>query len=167
MTDTSRIDVARLAAIDVHVHLEHTGESTDTDRHAAAYFKGGASRDPKDMADYYRSRNMALVVFTVDERLTGVPRPSNDAVVQFAAENPDIAIPFASIDPKGVGELMRIGLEKGRAARPGLEAGICGEHGGDPESIALCRRLGIDYVSCSPPRVPVARLAAAQAALSG
>jgi pyruvate, orthophosphate dikinase len=73
--------------------------------------------------------------------------------------------PFATIDAKGVGELMRIAIEKGRGARPGLEAGICGEHGGDPESIALCRRLGLDYVSCSPPRVPVARLAAAQAAL--
>src|SRR5690606_22248481 len=75
--------------------------------------------------------------------------------------------PFATIDPKGVGELMRVALEKGRAARPGLEAGICGEHGGDPESIALCRTLGVDYVSCSPPRVPVARLAAAQAAIRG
>jgi pyruvate, orthophosphate dikinase len=75
--------------------------------------------------------------------------------------------PFATIDPKGVGELMRVALEKGRAARPDLEAGICGEHGGDPESIALCRSLGVDYVSCSPPRVPVARLAAAQAAIRG
>jgi pyruvate, orthophosphate dikinase len=73
--------------------------------------------------------------------------------------------PFSTIDPKGVGELMRVALEKGRSSRPGLEAGICGEHGGDPESIALCRKLGVDYVSCSPPRVPVARLAAAQAAI--
>ena len=73
--------------------------------------------------------------------------------------------PFATIDEDGVGELMRIGVEKARATRPGLNAGICGEHGGDPESIALCRRLNLDYVSCSPPRVPVARLAAAQAAI--
>ena len=73
--------------------------------------------------------------------------------------------PFATIDANGVGELMRIAVEKGRAARPGLNTGICGEHGGDPESIALCRKLGLDYVSCSPPRVPVARLAAAQAAI--
>ncbi len=72
--------------------------------------------------------------------------------------------PFATIDADGVGELMRIAIEKGRRARPGLDAGICGEHGGDPESIALCRRLDLDYVSCSPPRVPVARLAAAQSA---
>ena len=76
------------------------------------------------------------------------------------------ANPFATIDPKGVGELMRIAVRKGRATRPDLEAGICGEHGGDPDSIALCRRLELDYVSCSPPRVPVARLAAAQAAIT-
>ncbi len=74
--------------------------------------------------------------------------------------------PFATIDEAGVGELMRIAVEKGRAARPGLHAGICGEHGGDPISIAFCRRLGLDYVSCSPPRVPVARLAAAHAAIA-
>jgi pyruvate,orthophosphate dikinase len=73
--------------------------------------------------------------------------------------------PFATIDADGVGALMKIAMEKGRSAREGLNAGICGEHGGDPESIALCRRLGLDYVSCSPPRVPVARLAAAQAAI--
>ncbi|MGF1616816.1 MAG: putative PEP-binding protein [Acidimicrobiia bacterium] len=70
---------------------------------------------------------------------------------------------FAIVD--GVGELMRIAIEKGRSTRPGLNAGICGERGGDPESIALSRRLGLDYVSCSPPRVPVARLAAAQAVI--
>jgi pyruvate,orthophosphate dikinase len=61
---------------------------------------------------------------------------------------------------------MKIAVEKGKATRPDLDTGICGEHGGDPESIALCRHLGLDYVSCSPPRVPVARLAAAQAALN-
>ena len=71
--------------------------------------------------------------------------------------------PFASIDEKGVGELVRIGTEKGRAAHPGLKLGICGEHGGDPDSIDFFHRVGLDYVSCSPPRIPVARLAAAQA----
>ena len=60
---------------------------------------------------------------------------------------------------------MRIGCERGRAARPGLKVGICGEHGGDPASVHFCRRLGLDYVSCSPYRVPIARLAAAQAEL--
>jgi pyruvate,orthophosphate dikinase len=73
--------------------------------------------------------------------------------------------PFATIDPDGVGRLIEIAVERGRSVRPGLEIGICGEHGGDPRSIALCHRLGLDYVSCSPFRVPIARLAAAQAAL--
>ncbi|HEY7590005.1 MAG TPA: pyruvate, phosphate dikinase [Candidatus Limnocylindrales bacterium] len=75
--------------------------------------------------------------------------------------------PFQSLDVSGVGQLMRIAVEKGRAARPGIELGICGEHGGDPASIAFCHQIGLDYVSCSPFRVPVARLAAAQAALAG
>ncbi|MFH1329350.1 MAG: pyruvate, phosphate dikinase [Actinomycetota bacterium] len=73
--------------------------------------------------------------------------------------------PFATIDRNGVGKIMRLAVEGGRATRPGLEVGICGEHGGDPRSIALCHELGLDYVSCSPFRVPVARLAAAQAAV--
>ena len=75
------------------------------------------------------------------------------------------ANPFATLDAEGVGALIRIAVEQGRRTRPDLEVGICGEHGGDPASIAFCHREGIDYVSCSPFRVPVARLAAAQAAL--
>ncbi len=75
------------------------------------------------------------------------------------------ADPFVSIDRDGVGELMRIGVERGRKTRPKLKVGICGEHGGDPSSVAFCHQLGLDYVSCSPFRVPIARLAAAQAAL--
>jgi pyruvate, orthophosphate dikinase len=73
--------------------------------------------------------------------------------------------PFETIDEKGVAKLMGIAVELGRKARPGLEVGICGEHGGDPKSIAICHKLGLNYVSCSPFRVPIARLAAAQAAL--
>jgi pyruvate,orthophosphate dikinase len=73
--------------------------------------------------------------------------------------------PFATIDQVGVGQLMKIAVEKGRATRPAIKLGICGEHGGDPESVKFCHRLGLTYVSCSPFRVPVARLAAAQAAL--
>jgi pyruvate,orthophosphate dikinase len=73
--------------------------------------------------------------------------------------------PFASVDQTGVGELMRIAVAKGNAARPGIKLGICGEHGGDPASVKFCHRIGLTYVSCSPFRVPVARLAAAQAAL--
>jgi pyruvate,orthophosphate dikinase len=75
------------------------------------------------------------------------------------------ADPFASLDEVGVGALIRIAAEKGRRARPDLKLGICGEHGGDPASIRLCEALGLDYVSCSPYRVPIARLAAAQAVL--
>jgi pyruvate,orthophosphate dikinase len=75
------------------------------------------------------------------------------------------ADPFVSIDEEGIGELVRIGVEQGRATRPGLKVGICGEHGGDPRSVRFFARVGLDYVSCSPFRVPVARLAAAQAAL--
>ncbi|MFZ0061120.1 MAG: pyruvate, phosphate dikinase [Pyrinomonadaceae bacterium] len=74
--------------------------------------------------------------------------------------------PFQMLDREGVGELVRIGSERGRAAKPGLKIGICGEHGGDPSSIAFCHEINLDYVSCSPFRLPVARLAAAQAALS-
>ena len=74
--------------------------------------------------------------------------------------------PFETLDQDGVGELVEIGVTRGRAAKPGLKIGICGEHGGDPESIAFCHRIGLDYVSCSPFRVPLARLAAAQAALA-
>jgi len=74
--------------------------------------------------------------------------------------------PFATLDQAGVGVLMEMGVRLGREVRPDLEVGICGEHGGDPATIAFCHRAGLDYVSCSPYRVPVARLAAAQAALS-
>jgi len=74
--------------------------------------------------------------------------------------------PFASLDQTGVGQLMQIAVEKGRKSRPDIKLGICGEHGGDPDSVKFCHRLGLNYVSCSPFRVPIARLAAAQAALA-
>jgi pyruvate,orthophosphate dikinase len=74
--------------------------------------------------------------------------------------------PFEVLDEDGVGDLMRIAVERGRAAKPSIKLGICGEHGGEPRSVAFCHRLGLDYVSCSPYRVPLARLAAAQAALA-
>jgi pyruvate, orthophosphate dikinase len=73
--------------------------------------------------------------------------------------------PFISIDRDGVGELVRIGVERGRKTKAKLKVGICGEHGGDPASVAFCHEIALDYVSCSPFRVPIARLAAAQAAL--
>jgi len=74
--------------------------------------------------------------------------------------------PFASIDQSGVGQLMKIAIEKGRSSRPDIKLGICGEHGGDPDSVKFCHKIGLNYVSCSPYRVPVARLAAAQAAVA-
>jgi pyruvate, orthophosphate dikinase len=73
--------------------------------------------------------------------------------------------PFQSLDTSGVGQLVEMAVKKGRSAKPGLKCGICGEHGGDPDSIVFCHKVGLDYVSCSPFRVPIARLAAAQAAL--
>ena len=94
----------------------------------------------------------------------------DDAETGFLLEYLDKGIltenPFGTIDEAGVGKLMRMGVELGRATRPDLEVGICGEHGGDPRTIDFCHRTGLDYVSCSPFRVPVARLAAAHAALS-
>ena len=74
--------------------------------------------------------------------------------------------PFQSLDQKGVGQLVSLAVEKGRSVRKNLKIGICGEHGGDPASVMFCNQNGLDYVSCSPFRVPIARLAAAWAALS-
>ena len=76
-----------------------------------------------------------------------------------------VANPFDKLDTEGVGQLVRMGCERGRATRPDIKLGICGEHGGDPDSVAFCHEVGLDYVSCSPFRVPIARLAAAHAAL--
>ena len=70
-----------------------------------------------------------------------------------------------TLDQQGVGGFIRMGVEKGRKVKPQLKVGICGEHGGDPDSVEFCHRIGLDYVSCSPYRVPIARLAAAHAAL--
>jgi pyruvate,orthophosphate dikinase len=74
--------------------------------------------------------------------------------------------PFVALDPDGVGALIELGVRGGRATKPKLKVGICGEHGGEPSSVELCHRMGFDYVSCSPFRVPIARVAAARAALS-
>ncbi len=94
---------------------------------------------------------------------------SRDDMGSFLQKYTDLGIfkanPFASIDTTGVGALMQMAVEKGRKTRPDIKLGICGEHGGDPHSVLFCHHLGLDYVSCSPFRLPVARLAAAQAAL--
>ena len=74
--------------------------------------------------------------------------------------------PFAKLDQTGVGKLMKMAIELGKSSNPNMHLGICGEHGGDPSSVEFCDGLGLDYVSCSPFRVPIARLAAAQAAIN-
>jgi pyruvate,orthophosphate dikinase len=95
---------------------------------------------------------------------------SRDDYTKFSKEYEEKKIfkadPFAVIDQEGVGQLVKIAVEKGRATRADLEIGICGEHGGEPSSVEFCYRVGMDYVSCSPYRVPIARLAAAQAAIT-
>ena len=97
----------------------------------------------------------------------GVSR--DDAEEKFLKRYVELGVlpvnPFETLDRTGVGRLMRLAVSEGRAVRPDLECGICGEHGGDPKSIAFCHEIGLDYVSCSPFRVPIARLAAAQAAI--
>jgi pyruvate,orthophosphate dikinase len=94
---------------------------------------------------------------------------SRDDVGTFLGDYLDQKIlrddPFASIDQEGVGQLVKLGVERGRAAKKTLKCGVCGEHGGDPASIGFFADVGLDYVSCSPYRVPIARLAAAQAAI--
>ncbi|MFE2071154.1 putative PEP-binding protein, partial [Streptomyces sp. NPDC059467] len=90
---------------------------------------------------------------------------SAPAVTVHADASVFAASPFETIDREGVGRLVRIAVDEGRAARPDLEIGVCGEHGGDPESVHFFHEAGLDYVSCSPFRVPVARLEAGRAAL--
>jgi predicted TIM-barrel fold metal-dependent hydrolase len=125
----SGIDISQLAAFDVHVHLEHQGELTDTEKAAAQHFKtGGAPRDWPSQAEYYRSRRIGCVVFTVEETLTGRPHATNEQVAQFAADNSDIAIAFASINPArgkgGVEEAKRLvsaGLVRGLKLHPPVQ----------------------------------------------
>jgi pyruvate,orthophosphate dikinase len=96
----------------------------------------------------------------------GVSRDDSGRFLPYYVEQGIYAAdPFASLDQTGVGQLVEMGLVKGRSTHPDLKVGICGEHGGEPSSVAFCHRLGMDYVSCSPYRVPVARLGAAHAAL--
>jgi hypothetical protein len=117
MNTPGSIDMDSIRAVDVHVHVEHSGEDSAADQAAKKYFgESGASRDRRALADYYRLRKIACVVFTVDETLTGRPQVSNESVAEFAAENSDIAIAFASINPhrgkQGVEEARKL-LAKG------------------------------------------------------
>jgi hypothetical protein len=110
MSETKKpgIDVSKLVAIDVHVHMEPESDGTSADTAAKKYFgDSGAARGKEALAEYYRSRNMAFVIFTVDERLTGKPQIPNDVVAEFAAQNSDVAMAFASIDPTRGPEAVR------------------------------------------------------------
>jgi predicted TIM-barrel fold metal-dependent hydrolase len=127
---TTAMDVGKLVAIDTHVHLESSGAAeTQTDAAARKYFgDSGVPRDPGAIADYYRSRNMAFVIFSVDERLTGRPPVPNEVVARFAADNADVAIAFASIDPhrgaEGVAEarsLIASGSIRGLKLHPPVQ----------------------------------------------
>jgi len=100
MTQAKSIRADNIVAFDVHVHIEHEGRETPTDQATKKYFgDSGADRSPEALAEYYRSRKMACVVFSVDESLTGRPVVSNDRVAEFAARNSDVAIAFASLNP--------------------------------------------------------------------
>ena len=116
-----------------------------------------------EVADFFRFGTNDLTQTTL-----GFSR--DDAEGKFLTRYLDDRIleanPFETLDQEGVGDLMRIGVERARARKPEIKLGICGEHGGDARSVAFCHGLGLDYVSCSPYRVPLARLAAAQAALA-
>ena len=97
----------------------------------------------------------------------GLSRDDAGSFLPFYVENGILAEdPFVSLDQVGVGKLVKMACQLGRATRPGIKLGICGEHGGDPSSVIFCHNIGLDYVSCSPFRVPIARLAAAHAALA-
>jgi hypothetical protein len=135
--------------------------------HRECHGRGGAgpgrAGDIAEHADFFSFG-------TNDLTQTALGLSRDDAEGTFLAEYLEQGViahsPFETLDQDGVGELIRIGVARGRAVKPELKIGICGEHGGDPQSIAFCHEAGLDYVSCSPFRVPLARLAAAQAALA-
>ena len=119
----------------------------------------------REVGDHVTAIDEAAVG-TVDQRDFGLSRDDSNRFLSNYVEHkilPDD--PFQVLDREGVGQLVRMGAERGRSVKPDLKVGICGEHGGEPRSIAFCNEIGLDYVSCSPFRVPVARLAAAQAVL--
>jgi len=129
MSQEKRIHADTIVAFDVHVHIEHQEQDSATDLAAKKYFgESGADRGTEALADYYRSRNMACVVFTVDENVTGRPLVTNDSVAEFAARNSDIAIALASINPHrgkaGVDEARRLvasGAVRGLKLHPPLQ----------------------------------------------
>ncbi len=126
-----------------------------------AALRAGDLADGEDGAAFFSFGTNDLTQTTL-----GLSRDDAAPILEAYTQQAVFAVdPFVSIDVEGVGELVRLGVERGRAVKPGLKIGICGEHGGDPKSIAFFDSAGLDYVSCSPYRVPIARLAAAQAAI--
>src|SRR5437764_1151735 len=117
------------------------------------------------------ARSAAFFSFGTNDLTQTTYGISRDDSTSFSAAYQKLGIfehdPFVTLDRAGVGEMVKIAAERGRKTRPDIKLGICGEHGGDPASIQFCREIGLDYVSCSPYRVPIARLAAAQAELTG
>ena len=129
------------------------------DRVAARGFDGGSHRAHADFFSF-GTNDLTQTTF-------GLSRDDSSRFLPNYIERKIVRDdPFQVLDRDGVGQLVRMGTERGRSVKPDLKVGICGEHGGDPQSIAFCNEIGLDYVSCSPFRVPVARLAAAQAALN-
>jgi pyruvate,orthophosphate dikinase len=114
-----------------------------------------------DTAEFFSFGTNDLTQMTFGLSRDDVPR----VLAAYQAQDIYQVDPFVSVDRQGVGSLMKIAAEKGRSVKPKLKLGICGEHGGDPSSVEFCNEIGLDYVSCSPYRLPIARLAAAQAAL--
>jgi uncharacterized protein len=119
MAKEKGMDVDQLIAIDVHVHIEHEGDDTEADKAAKKYFGEGATANRQQLAEYYRSRKIGCVVFTVDERMSGRPQVSNDEVLEFAQKNSDIMMAFASVDPTR-------GPEAVKEAKRLIKAGVRG-----------------------------------------
>jgi predicted TIM-barrel fold metal-dependent hydrolase len=128
MGTEKKMDASKLTAIDVHVHIEHEGEGTAADDAAKKYFGEGAARGRAGLVDYYRSRNIGCVVFTVQEKMSGRPQVKNESVLEFAQQNADIMMAFISIDPtrgaEGVAEakdLLKTGLVRGLKLHPPIQ----------------------------------------------
>jgi pyruvate,orthophosphate dikinase len=128
----------------------------------------GFSRDDaaKFVAFYMKRQDCCPICLSPQVNWKEMICQSCGSHIATKADNILEADPFAVLDREGVGAMMRLAINEGRLTRPDIKLGICGEHGGDPSSVEFCHELGLDYVSCSPFRVPIARLAAAQAALS-
>ena len=150
-------ETAEAVLSEAQVSLEYTiGTMIETPR--AALTAGEVAREAEFFSFGTNDLTQMTYGFSRDD-VEGRVMPS------YLAQNVLPVDPFQTLDDAGVGRLIRMALEEGRATRPDLEVGVCGEHGGDPDSIRLCHEIGVDYVSCSPYRIPIARLAAAHAAL--